>query len=373
MTALYVHIPYCKSKCLYCDFDSVPLDGSVDAYLRALAKEAARASQTVPAVETVYIGGGTPTVLTPDEIRRLFECLRENFDIPSLAEVTVEANPCSLTPAKATALVASSVNRVSLGAQSFVDAELSLLGRSHDTEDTLRCFSLLREAGIDNMSLDLMYAIPNQSEESWRHSLARATELKPEHISTYCLTYEPGTPLWRLLQSGEIEKKSDDDELELYEIARETFSDAGYEHYEISNFALPCRRSLHNTVYWSNEEYLSLGASAVSYLDATRTANLRGPRAYTEAMESRGDAAVEVEKISPRMQAVETIIQRLRLREGIDCASFERRFGAHPGYFFGRSLPSMLELGLIEQRDGFMIPSIAGWHLANEVALRCLP
>lgn len=373
MTAIYVHIPYCTSKCLYCDFDSVPLDGSMDAYLRALAKEAARASQTVSAAETVYVGGGTPTVLTPDEICQLFKCLRENFDIQPLAEITVEANPCSLTPAKARALAASGVNRVSLGAQSFVDAELSLLGRSHNTEDTLRGFSLLREAGVDNISLDLMYAIPNQSEKSWRHSLACAIELRPEHISTYCLTFEPRTPLWRLLQDGKIEKKSDDDELELYEIARETLADAGYEHYEISNFALPGRRSLHNMVYWSNEEYLGLGAGAVSYLGATRIANLHGPRAYIEAMESRGDSAVEVEEIPPHMQAVETIIQRLRLREGIDCAAFEQRFGAHPTAFFGESLPTVLELGLIEQRDGFVIPSVAGWHLANEVALRCLP
>ncbi|UCD58929.1 MAG: coproporphyrinogen III oxidase family protein, partial [Candidatus Hydrogenedentota bacterium] len=214
MTAIYIHIPYCRSKCPYCDFASVPVDESVDAYLRALAREVACVSEAIPPAETVYIGGGTPTVLTPKQICRLFEGLRERLEISPLAEITIEANPCSLSATKARLLASNGVNRVSLGAQSFVDSELSFLGRSHGVEDILHSFRWLREAGMDNVNLDLIYAIPIQYAENWRYSLAQAIDLKPEHISTYCLTFEPPTPLWQLSQGGKIKRKTDEEEVE---------------------------------------------------------------------------------------------------------------------------------------------------------------
>ncbi|MBI5115161.1 radical SAM family heme chaperone HemW [Candidatus Poribacteria bacterium] len=373
MTAVYLHIPYCTSKCPYCDFASVPINDSLDSYLRALVVEAEQMSATLSSVETLYVGGGTPTILSPGRIRWLLEHLREVLDISPLAEITLEANPCSLDAAKADVLAATGVNRVSLGAQSFDDAELSFLGRQHRAVDVARAFSLLRRAGIENISVDLIYAIPNQSVESWRNSLARAVEMEPEHVSTYCLTFEPATRFLKLLEEGKIKKKSDEGELELYEIALETLSDAGYEHYEISNFALPGRRSRHNMVYWSNEEYLGLGASAVSYLGGSRITNLRGPQAYIRAMETRGDAVCEIESIPPNMQAIETIIQRLRLKDGVDSDSFAGRFGISLEKALGSSLSDLTGLGLLEW-DGQTIKSSAkGWHLANEVALRILP
>ena len=373
MTAIYVHLPYCRRTCPYCDFASVPIDGSVPAYLRALAVEAANISEAISPAETVYIGGGTPTVLNTDELRRLFGHLRETFEIPSFAEITIESNPGSLTPAKADALAACGVNRVSLGAQSFVDSELALLGRSHEAQDIPCSFSLLRRSGMDNLSLDLMYAIPGQTEESWRRSLARAIELEPKHISAYCLTFEPETQFGRLLQSGRIKKRSDEEEADLYEIAREMLVNSGYEHYEISNFALPGKRSRHNMVYWSNEQYLGLGASAVSYLGSRRTTNVREPAEYIRAMENRGSATSEAEEIPLHMQAVETMIQRLRLREGIDIAAFKRRFGFSPVDMLGDSLGELVGLGLLENDDQTITCSLNGWHLANEVALRILP
>ncbi|UCD56388.1 MAG: coproporphyrinogen III oxidase family protein, partial [Candidatus Hydrogenedentota bacterium] len=188
----------------------------------------------------------------------------------------------------------------------------------------------------------------------------------------YCLTFEPPTPLWQLSQGGKIERKTGEEEVEFSEIAREMLTNAGYEHYEISNFALPGRHSFHNSVYWSNEEYLGFGASAVSYIGSRRITNLREPAAYVRAVESRASAADEVEEIPPHMQAVETIIQRLRLRKGIDCTAFRARFGFHPGETFGDSLQGLVELGLLED-DGFTIKSsLKGWHLANEIALKLL-
>jgi len=373
MTALYVHIPYCLSKCPYCDFASVPLDGSAWAYLDALAVEAERVSKKIQKADTVYIGGGTPTVLTPEQITWLLLRLRESFDISPDAEMTVEANPCSLSAATADAPAACGVNRVSLGAQSFVDAELSFLGRSHKACDVSRAFTLLGEAGMENISLDLIYAIPNQSPESWRYSLSQAIALEPQHISTYCLTFEPATPFWRSLQEGAFEKKSDDEELELYEIARETLVQSGYEHYEISNFALPGRRSRHNMVYWTNGEYLGLGAGAVSYIGGTRITNLREPEEYIRAVKSGEGAAREAERIPQSMQAIETAIQQLRLSEGIDCAAFADRFGVHPKDVFDGSFGELVEMGLLERTADAIKPSLKGWHLANEVALRALP
>jgi oxygen-independent coproporphyrinogen-3 oxidase len=372
MTSIYVHIPYCRSKCPYCDFASIPVNGTVDAYLRALCKEASVTSAAIDSAETLYVGGGTPTILSSEEIDTLFTHLREFFRISPQAEVTIEANPCSITSEKAAFLAAGGVNRASLGAQSFVDEELSFLGRPHKAEDIGQGISLLREAGIRNLSLDLIYAIPTQSEESWRYSLDRALELRPDHISAYCLTFEPATPFWHALNEGSMQKKTDEEELALYEIARNMLTDAGYEHYEISNFALPGKRSLHNMVYWSNEEYLGLGASAVSYLDGKRITNLCGPEAYIRAMETCGDATDEAEEIPPRMQAIETMIQRLRVREGIDCPSFKDRFGLDPEEIFGDSLPELVELDLLERSDFAIKSTAGGWRLANEVALKIL-
>jgi len=371
--SLYIHIPYCKSKCPYCDFASVPLDANVGAYLRSLLKEAAHYSGVLEPVKTVYIGGGTPTVLTLYQISRLFEGLREIFPFSPHAEITVEANPCSLNEEKAQALADNGVNRVSLGAQSFIETELRVLGRRHDTRDIVRALTMVREAGINNVNIDLIYGIPEQSVARWRQSLAQAIELQPEHISAYCLTFEQRTPFWRLLQEGKIKKKPDDEELEFFETARHMLEQAGYEHYEISNFALAGKRSMHNTIYWLNEEYLGLGAGAVSYISGRRICNLREPEEYIGAMESRGNAACEIDEISPHMQAVETIIQQLRLREGIDCRIFTERFGVHPEEILNSSLPELIGLDMLEQTSDVIRARPKGWHLANEVALKILP
>jgi oxygen-independent coproporphyrinogen-3 oxidase len=373
MTALYVHIPYCSSKCGYCDFASIRIDDGVPAYLEALQIEVEAASRAADNVNTLYVGGGTPTILTPAQISRLFARLRELFDIAPEAEVTFEANPCSLTQEKAETLAACGVNRVSLGAQSFVDTELSFLGRAHGAGDTRDAVSLLRRVGIGNISLDLIFAIPSQTPESWRYSLDEAMRLEPSHISAYGLTFEPSTPFGRALEAGEIEKQSDEQELELYEIARDMLTHGGFEHYEISNFALPEMRSRHNLVYWMNLEYIGLGAGAVSYLGGKRISNLRDPAQYIEAMKSEGSAVFESELIEPRMQAIETMIQRLRLREGVDRAEFEARFAMHPEELFGGRFGELIDLGLLEQTPDSIRSTTRGWHLANEVALMALP
>ncbi len=371
MTAIYVHIPYCESKCPYCDFASVPLDASVASYLEALFREVASAPPLW--ASTLYIGGGTPTTLSTGQLNRLLQCLAGRFKISHGAEVTIEANPSTLTRRKIQALVSLGVNRVSLGAQSFVERELAFLKRSHGVQAIMDSFTLLRNEGIRNISLDLIYGIPNQTPESWRHSIESALELEPEHISTYCLTIEQGTPFWKMLKEGVLSKKSDNQEADMYEMARETLLEAGYDHYEISNFALPGGQSVHNRVYWSNEEYLGFGAGAVSWMHGVRSANVSSPGEYIEAMAACGKAVGDSEEIEPRMQALETIIQRLRLSDGIDCRDFEARFGVHPMDVFGEKLDELLNLGLLEWAGEQIKCSVKGWLLANEIALRLLP
>jgi oxygen-independent coproporphyrinogen-3 oxidase len=370
---VYAHIPYCFSKCPYCDFASVPADNSIDAYLDALGKEARNKCSCAAAPSTLYVGGGTPTILSAHQLSSLFRQLRTTFQIPSSAEITIEANPRTLSPDKVEALFAAGVNRMSVGGQSFVDSELRALGRTHQSGDIESAISLARRAGISNISLDLMFGIPGQTAETWRYSLRQALSLAPEHISAYCLTLEPGTPLHSLHQAGAFQKKSEDEELELYEAAHETLTSAGYEHYEISNYAIPGKRSKHNLVYWLNEEYLGLGASAVSYLGGRRIHNVREPSGYIDAMNAREDATEEIDEIPLRMQAIETMIQRLRLTDGIDCSSFSERFGVNPTHLFGDSFAELAKEGLLEVRNGALYSTSRGWRLANEVALRLLP
>jgi oxygen-independent coproporphyrinogen-3 oxidase len=371
--ALYVHIPYCISKCPYCDFTSIPADDSIDAFIDSLCKEIEQRHSAISTADTLFIGGGTPTVLKPHQFFRLFHHLKSFLTISPLAEITVEGNPCTLSPAIIAALASAGVNRVSVGAQSFFDEELGALGRKHRVDDIYVAVAELHKHGIGNINLDLMFGIPGQTAGSWRSSLEKAVSLQPAHISAYCLTYEPGTPFDSLLKAGALRKKSEDEELELYEQAREYLLSAGYEHYEISNFALPGRRCAHNLIYWSNEEYLGLGASAVSYLGGKRLANVREPAKYIESMRERENAIAEAELISPHMQAIETMIQRLRLSDAIDCRAFQMRFGIHPAELFGNIFDESIERHLIEYREDTLRSTFAGWRVANEIALRLLP
>jgi oxygen-independent coproporphyrinogen-3 oxidase len=373
VSAVYIHIPYCVSKCPYCDFVSIPADNSIAAYLDSLCHEITKRCSQVSATKTIYIGGGTPTVLSPEQISRLLLHLKRSFQISPAAEVTVEGNPCSISSSKVEALVSGGVNRMSIGAQSFTNAELRSLGRMHNCDDIHAAVSILRDGGIDNINLDLMFGIPGQTVETWRYSLDQALSLEPAHISVYCLTFEPGTRFDSLLKEGALQKKSEDEELEFYDAARETLTAAGYEHYEISNFAISGKRSAHNLVYWSNEEYLGLGASAVSYLGGKRITNLRAPAEYISAMNLTGESMKEVDEIPPSMQAIETMIQRLRLCDDIDCAAFSSRFGIHPIKLFGNSFDDLIREGFIKYRGEALSSTLRGWQLANEVAMKLLP
>jgi oxygen-independent coproporphyrinogen III oxidase len=283
---LYIHIPFCKKKCSYCNFGSVSLsDGKakhkdlVDRYMAAIKEEIK--SYPPQKIETIYIGGGTPTVLEKEEIPRLLEMCRRHFEIKPGTEITVEANPGILNREKLKMLKKSGANRLSLGVQSFHDRLLKNIGRIHTAGEVLDNFRLARDTGFKNINIDLIFALPGESFKEWQEDLLKATELAPEHLSVYNLSLEEGTELYDLWQAGKLKKASNDLEAIMYEEAINFLTAQGFCHYEIANFARSGRESRHNNIYWKNEEYIGLGAGATSYIDGVRFTNIRNPEVYT--------------------------------------------------------------------------------------------
>lgn len=267
LASLYVHIPFCERKCRYCDFYSVENTERLEGFLAALAREIALQKDHGggTAFETIFFGGGTPSLLTPGQVERILSQLQATFRIGSRAEVTLEANPGTVTGEKLRAFRSLGVNRLSVGIQSFHDHELRFLGRIHDRAGALRCIQLARAAGFDNLSLDLIYSIPGQTLAAWEDTLRTATEISPQHVAAYSLSVEDGTPLARLVRAGEVRMHPASFEGELYHRAMEVLGAHGYEHYEVSNYARPGFRCRHNGNYWSHENYLGFGPSAHSF------------------------------------------------------------------------------------------------------------
>jgi oxygen-independent coproporphyrinogen III oxidase len=343
--ALYLHVPFCLRKCRYCDFYSVDLEGApADRYVRAARAElAARRDRTAPAFRTVFVGGGTPTSLGERRLPLLLADLAGPGN--SAVEFSVEANPGTVNAAVVAALAECGVNRITLGAQSFDEGELSLLGRIHTPGETVAAVQAVRRAGIDNLGLDLIYGIPAQTEDSWRASLAAALALDPEHLSCYGLSIEEGTPLEEDVRAGRVRVPEEAMQRACYDAAIEAAASAGLEHYEISNFARPGRRCLHNLTYWDNDSYIGIGPGAVSYVDNVRRANLPDLAAYLRAVEAGLPPPAREERPGPRTQMAETMMVGLRRIEGIGRGDFRRRFGMDPAKAFPRSLSRHAELG----------------------------
>ena len=362
----YVHLPFCTTKCGYCDFYSLPtIPGLIDGLVNALAAEIAARDPKRP-VETIFIGGGTPTVLPAEALDRILELVTAHTG--PVSEFTVEANPSSTDELKLDLLRKRGVNRISFGAQSFDPAELKVLERLHDPQHIFESVSAARAAGFDNINLDLIYAIPGQSMASWRATLQRAVELGTEHLSCYALMYEPGTSLTRLRHQGRVVQADEDLEAEMFDCTIDTLTAAGYEHYEISNFARSGRRCRANVIYWENREYLGIGPSAVSYLDGVRRKNVPDVRKYVEAPSSAPKSIVaEEEQLAPEDRARETAIQMLRMTEGINHARFEAITGFKANEFFSRQIAEYAGLGLIESDASCVRLTRRGLLLSNKV------
>jgi putative oxygen-independent coproporphyrinogen III oxidase len=370
---IYVHVPFCARKCFYCDFNSYSLDKSaVASYLAALEKEvqlyqAQIAREPGVVFDTLYIGGGTPTVLSGKDLARMIRRLLEAFPFKDGAEVTCEANPGSSNTEKFAAMREAGVNRLSLGVQTFDDALLLLLGRQHTGQEAVEAVEEARRAGFDNINLDLMFALPGQSLAQWEESVRQALSLRPSHLSCYSLIVEEGTPFGDAFRLGKLSLPGEDAEYEMFAWLIDALQAQGYEHYEISNFALPGRRSEHNQIYWRNGAWLGLGPGAHGYWNGKRYANVRLPSDYSERLD-RGELPVaSVHEVSVDEAMDDTMIFGLRLLEGVSRGDFYRRFGVELTKVYSRELDQLTDLGLLEVTPQRVRVTRQGLFLANQV------
>ena len=347
MAGIYVHIPFCKGKCIYCDFYSVGRLSLAEQYVERVLAEAQsrRAELAGEPIRTLYVGGGTPSVLTVSQMSRLLGGLGEVFELSQIEELTVEANPDDITAEFVSGLVALGVNRLSMGVQSFVDAELRLLRRRHDANDAVKAVGICRENGIQNVSIDLIYGIPGQTMESWRESIAKALSMGVEHISAYSLTYESGTALDVMVKDGRLKPLPDETCIAMMNELVNQLKAAGYEHYEISNFAKPGYRSRHNSSYWDRTPYLGLGAAAHSLLPG-------GVRRWNEAdirkyLQSQGDVPHGIETLETRDCYNEDVMLGMRTREGVSVQAIQENYGERYRLNFERQAEQFLQSGLM--------------------------
>lgn len=354
---LYVHIPFCARICPYCAFYKELLDRSqTQQFCEALLRELHQYRHLVPS--TIYFGGGTPTALSTLQLELLLRGLHGQLDLSQLVEWTFEANPGSVSPRKAKALRKFGVNRISLGVQSWDDELLKLLGREHNARRAGESFRILRAAGFANINVDLMFALPGQTRAQWRATLEKTISLQPEHISTYCLTYEEDTEFFRRHARGEFLSDSDA-EAELFEMTMSILPAAGYEHYEISNYAKPGFASVHNQAYWSGEDYLGMGPSAFSTISMWRWQNVSNYREYIERMLDCRSAIASRERLTSTMKRAEKIALSLRTRGGVSADLLDS---------FPNEVREFVRLGLLQKLNGSFILTCAGKSLADSVA-----
>jgi oxygen-independent coproporphyrinogen-3 oxidase len=394
--ALYVHVPFCQARCLYCDFNTYAgLETLRPAYVAAVGREIEAAGKRWGhlAVPTIYFGGGTPSFLPPELLSQLLHTIHLTFHVSKGAELTLEANPGTVTAEKSHRLQELGVNRLSLGVQSAHDDELRLLGRIHTWAQAEEAVKVARIAGFDNLNLDLIFGLPRQTSARWQDTLEAALALEPEHLSLYCLSVEEGTPLQRQIASGELPPPDEDLAADMYVQAEEMLARAGFFHYEISNWArtnvaaqrwwpepetsypgpvtvseqvspFVCR---HNLTYWRNEPWLGVGAGAHSWLDGRRWANVCHPQEYIAALEQDGTPVAQVETIDRRLEMGEVMMLGLRLAEGVDTTRFQVHFGIGLEAAFGKELAELRDLGLLEW-DGHLARLTAlGRLLGNQV------
>lgn len=325
MSGIYIHIPFCKQRCIYCDFYSTSLHSHIDKYVECVIKEARM--RPLSDVATVYIGGGTPSQLPPEQFKRLVCGLGDTYDLSQIVEFTVEVNPDDVTLEYMRMLYRLGVNRISMGVQSFIDEELITINRRHDSQAAQRAVECIKQAGINNLSLDLIYGIPGQTLESWGQSIKQAQSTGAQHISAYNLTYEAGTKLWQMREQGRLIEVDEPTCVEMYTKLTTMMREAGYEHYEISNFGLRQFHSRHNSSYWNRTPYIGLGASAHSYDGNQRSYNPASIHDYIAKIDD-GQLASEVEDLEWYEQYDEAIMVALRTSKGINLADIKREFGS---------------------------------------------
>lgn len=367
---IYLHIPFCATRCHYCNFVTGGYEEQLAArYVRAIREEIAQ-REWPPAqtrVETIYFGGGTPTTLTPAQLGGILETIDRTFSIDRRAEVTIEANPGSISEERLREIRQTGINRISFGVQSFDDRELVMIGRTHQAEEARRAVSMARRAGFDNLSLDLIAGLPEQRFETWERNLAEIFALAPDHLSVYLLELYPDAPLSHRIERGELRAIEDELTVAMYYALVDEAPRQGFDQYEISNWARPGCQSRHNLKYWTGAPYAAFGVSAAGYDGGTRWTNQRHLHNYLALIEGGSSPIAERTVLDEADRQGEALFLQLRLEEGVEVAAHEARFGISIKELYGEELERLVEAGLLEWTPTHLRITRAGKVLANEV------
>ncbi len=372
MTSLYIHIPFCLGKCNYCSFNSYAgMESLYPRYVKALKKEIVELffSGKTEELDTIFLGGGTPTVLSSLQLGDILACCQEYLGISEFAEISLEANPKTVDFMKLLQLRQLGINRLSIGLQSFLDPELQYLERLHSAQHGWDCVQDAMGAGFDNVSLDLMYGVPGQTSSSWRWSLDTALSLEPTHLSLYQLTLEEGTPLFEIAEKQRIVFPEEDEILQMDLVTEELCNKAGMKQYEISNYAQKGFECRHNLNYWHNRDYLAVGAGAVSYHQGIRSKNMADPLEYCSRVEKGANVVIESEKLSKEASFRESVVVGLRMTKGVDYGALYDRFGLHLKEYYGEIIDRLIEQGLVEFYSIYFRLTRKGRPVANRVMM----
>ena len=368
MAGIYIHIPFCKQACHYCDFHFSTNQRNRRLICEAIAKEITLQTTYLKnePIETIYLGGGTPSLLTQEELEIIFTALYSNFIVSKQAEITLEANPDDLTKEKLKILKEATINRLSIGIQSFQDETLQFFNRAHNQKEAVECISLAREAGFSNISIDLIYAVPGQENSQWKKDVEQAIALQPEHLSAYALTIEEKTAFGKWQKTGRIKPIEETKAVADFELLMDTLADSGYEHYEISNFCLNGYHSKHNSSYWKQQNYLGVGPSAHSYNGGTRQHNIGNNHLYLKSL-AEGKVPYEIEVLTRENQINEYIFTTLRTQWGCDLDYLAK----HLNYSLSDSivLQQQLNQQLLTIQDSIIRLTRRGKLLADQVAV----
>ena len=352
MAGIYIHIPFCKRRCIYCDFFSTTQSEKKAEYVHALVRELEMRKDYVgdEEIETIYLGGGTPSQLSQEELEEIFAYIYKVYKVTPDAEITLEANPDDLTPEYVSMLRTLPVNRISMGIQTFQEETLKLLHRRHTAQQAIETFKRCREAGFQNISIDLMYGLPGETLETWEQDLQQAVDLHPEHISAYHLIYEEGTTLWNLREQNKVEEAEEELSLTLFKTLIERLTKAGYQHYEISNFCLPGLHSRHNSSYWTGKKYLGCGPSAHSFDGISRQWNVSSLEKYLEGIRSN-QLDFELEDLDLHTRYNDFVITSIRTCWGMPLAQLRTTYGETLYNYCLRMAKPHIEQGVLEIKE----------------------
>lgn len=372
MAGIYIHIPFCKSKCSYCDFYSKTDFSQRKELIDCLIKEIHLQKNYIDEnVETIYFGGGTPSVLSSDELERILSALEANFLIEEDAEITLEANPDDLTAEYLNALKLIKINRLSIGVQSFDNKQLKAINRRHSSEAALTAVEVSKNNGFNNISIDLIFGLPEQDLASWKEQVNKAMYLDIQHLSAYGLMYEEGTPLWRKMKKGEVVPVDDETSIAMYHYLVKTCVENGFEHYEISNFAKPDFRSRHNSAYWQEKTYLGIGPSAHSYNGISRQWNISSISQYCRKI-NQGETFYEKEILSLQDKYNDFVMVSLRTMDGINLEILQNRFGEKMYNHCLKSAEAFINNGKLAIDKNFLRLTIDGVMTSDQIIVELM-